>query len=61
MDWTILLDELTKGTLALIQQPGRILMMVVGGVLIYLAIAKEYEPSLLLPIGVGCILAKACV
>lgn len=58
MDWTILFNELTKGALALVQQPGRILMMVVGGVLIYLAIAKEYEPSLLLPIGIGCILAN---
>jgi oxaloacetate decarboxylase beta subunit len=37
---------------------GPILMMAVGGVLIYLAIAKEYEPVLLLPIGVGCLLAN---
>jgi oxaloacetate decarboxylase beta subunit len=58
VNWTILLEELTKGSLALVQQPGRVLMMVVGGVLIYLAIAKEYEPSLLLPIGSGCILAN---
>jgi len=49
---------LTKGSLQLILQPGRLLMMAVGGVLIYLAIAKEYEPSLLLPIGIGCILAN---
>jgi oxaloacetate decarboxylase beta subunit len=33
-------------------------MLVVGGVLIYLAVAKEYEPVLLLPIGFGCILAN---
>jgi oxaloacetate decarboxylase beta subunit len=33
-------------------------MIAVGGVLIYLAIAKEYEPVLLLPIGVGCLLAN---
>ena len=33
-------------------------MMAVGGVLIYLAIAKEYEPVLLLPIGLGAILAN---
>ena len=32
--------------------------MAVGGVLIYLAIAKEYEPVLLLPIGIGCIIAN---
>jgi len=37
---------------------GGALMMGAGGVLIYLAIAKEYEPVLLLPIGVGCLLAN---
>ncbi len=37
---------------------GNALMLVVGGTLIYLAIAKEYEPVLLLPIGFGCILAN---
>lgn len=33
-------------------------MLAVGGLLIYLAVAKEYEPVLLLPIGFGCILAN---
>jgi carboxybiotin decarboxylase len=33
-------------------------MIAIGGILIYLAIAKEYEPSLLLPIGFGAILAN---
>lgn len=33
-------------------------MILVGLVLIYLAVAKEYEPVLLLPIGFGCILAN---
>ena len=33
-------------------------MLLAGGVLIYLAVAKEYEPVLLLPIGFGCILAN---
>ncbi len=37
---------------------GNILMILVGCVLIYLAIVKEYEPVLLLPIGFGCILAN---
>ncbi len=37
---------------------GNVLMIVVGLVLIYLAIVKEYEPVLLLPIGFGCILAN---
>src|SRR5512133_2332487 len=35
-----------------------VLMMAVGGVLIYLAIAKEYEPVLLIPIGAGAILGN---
>jgi oxaloacetate decarboxylase beta subunit len=35
-----------------------LLMMAVGGLLIYLAIAKEYEPMLLIPIGMGAILAN---
>jgi len=34
------------------------IMMVAGGVLIYLAIAKDYEPVLLLPIGFGAILTN---
>ena len=29
-----------------------------AGLLVYLAVAKEYEPMLLLPIGAGCILAN---
>jgi carboxybiotin decarboxylase len=35
-----------------------IVMIAVGGLLIYLAISKDYEPSLLLPIGFGAILAN---
>ena len=35
-----------------------LLMMAVGGVLIYLAVAKEYEPVLLLPIGFAAILTN---
>lgn len=35
-----------------------IVMMIIGGVLIYLAIAKDYEPVLLLPIGFGAILTN---
>jgi len=35
-----------------------ILMITVGLILIYLAIVKEYEPVLLLPIGFGCVLAN---
>jgi carboxybiotin decarboxylase len=38
--------------------PGTLLMFAVGGVLIYLAIVKEYEPALLLPIGFGTLLGN---
>ena len=37
---------------------GNMIMLTAGGILIYLAIVKEYEPVLLLPIGFGCILAN---
>ncbi len=35
-----------------------LIMILVGGVLIYLAVKKEFEPVLLLPIGFGAILAN---
>ena len=56
MDWTTLFQELTKGLTSI--ELGNLVMMAIGGVLIYLAIAKEYEPVLLLPIGMGAILAN---
>ena len=37
---------------------GEIVMLCIGGVLIYLAIAKEMEPTLLLPMGFGTILVN---
>jgi oxaloacetate decarboxylase beta subunit len=37
---------------------GNLAMFVISGVLIYLAIAKRYEPLLLIPIGFGAILAN---
>ncbi|MDP4110099.1 MAG: sodium ion-translocating decarboxylase subunit beta [Bacillota bacterium] len=37
---------------------GNLIMILIGGVLIWLAIKKEYEPMLLLPIGFGAILAN---
>lgn len=39
-------------------EPGNIVMLVIAGILIYLAIAKEYEPMLLMPIGFGAIMAN---
>lgn len=40
---------------------GQLLMILVGGLLIFLAIRKSFEPLLLLPIGFGCILANVPV
>lgn len=51
-----LLPNLTAGFTSLTWQA--VVMMAVGGVLIWLAIKHEYEPLLLLPIGLGCILAN---
>ncbi len=56
MDFTPLLNEILSGFSNFTWQNG--IMVIVGLVLIYLAIAKEYEPVLLLPIGFGCILAN---
>jgi oxaloacetate decarboxylase beta subunit len=36
----------------------QVVMWVIGGILIYLAIAKDFEPALLLPIGFGAILVN---
>ncbi len=38
--------------------PGQVIMIVVGGLLIFLAINKGFEPLLLIPIGFGGILAN---
>jgi len=38
--------------------PGMLLMWLIGCGLIYLTIAKQYEPLLLLPIGFGILLAN---
>ncbi len=56
MDFALLLDELTKGLASF--NAGNALMIAVGAALVWLAVAKEYEPVLLLPIGVGCLLAN---
>jgi oxaloacetate decarboxylase beta subunit len=56
MDLGALLPELIKGLTNF--TPGNAVMILVGLILVYLAVAKEYEPVLLLPIGFGCILAN---
>ena len=50
------LVQLLQAPLSLTWQ--NLVMMAVGGLLIYLAIAKDYEPMLLLPIGFGAILTN---
>jgi oxaloacetate decarboxylase beta subunit len=56
MDFGPVIEELTKGFAGMTW--GNVAMLAVGAVLIALAIVKEYEPVLLLPIGFGCILAN---
>lgn len=56
MDLTSLLPELLKGILHLTW--GNAVMIAAALVLIYLAVYKEIEPVLLLPIGFGCLLAN---
>ena len=50
------LDELLMGILGLSFK--HIVMWGIGALLIWLAVAKDYEPALLLPIGFGAILAN---
>jgi len=50
------MEELLKGLQSMTWQQG--VMILIGLVLIYLAIRKEYEPMLLLPIGFGAILTN---
>ena len=56
MDLGALVPELLKGLANF--TPGNAVMIAAGLVLVYLAVTKEYEPVLLLPIGFGCILAN---
>lgn len=60
MDLSKLLGDLFSGVTYLVSGPGlkTLVMFVIAGVLIWLAIKKDYEPALLLPIGFGAILAN---
>ena len=42
----------------MLQIAGNLVMVGIGFILVYLAIAKRYEPMLLLPIGFGAVLAN---
>ena len=53
----ILLEFLTTTAVANMSH-GNLLMIVIGAVFISLAIRKDYEPLLLLPIGFGCIVGN---
>ena len=52
------MEYLLEGIQGLINEPGRIVMMIIGCVLIFLAIKKGLEPALLLPMGFGAILVN---
>ncbi len=51
-----ILDFLSRGIMSVTWE--QVVMWIIGAILIYLAIAKEYEPSLLLPMGFGAILVN---
>ena len=55
-----ILNELYEMTAfsTLFSEPGVTIMLVVGGILLYLGIGKKYEPLLLVPIAFGVILAN---
>ncbi|NBF39587.1 MAG: sodium ion-translocating decarboxylase subunit beta [Spirochaetes bacterium] len=58
MEITTALSQIWNTTGIMSFSAGQIIMIVVGLVLIYLGIAKEFEPLLLVPIGFGGILAN---
>lgn len=60
MDFSALINELFSGLGYLASGSGlkTLVMFLIAGLLIWLAIKKDYEPALLLPIGFGAILAN---
>ena len=50
------MEFLWEGVMAI--TPQQFVMYLIGGLLIWLAVKKEYEPSLLLPLGFGAILVN---
>lgn len=60
MDFSLLLGNLFSGVSFLFTMAGlkTLVMFIIAGILIWLAVKKDYEPALLLPIGFGCILAN---
>lgn len=58
MDLLAAMQTLLIGPQGFVREPLQLVMIAIGGLLIYLAIAREFEPVLLLPIGLGAILAN---
>lgn len=50
------MEQLIQGIMTI--TPGQLVMIAIGAVLIFLGIAKEYEPALLVPMGLGAILVN---
>ena len=60
MNFAEIIRQLFDGVFQLMSGDGllTLVMFAIAGILIALAIVKDYEPTLLLPIGFGCILAN---
>lgn len=56
--FSTLMTELLKQTGLLNLWWGNVVMIIVGGILLYLGIIKKYEPFLLVGIGLACIVAN---
>lgn len=50
------MEQLIQGIMTI--TPGQLVMIAIGAVLIFLGIAKEYEPALLVPMGLGAMLVN---
>lgn len=55
--WDRVFQELFSGVMAM-SDPTIWIMFAIGGILIWLGVKKDYEPMLLFPMGIGCILAN---
>lgn len=55
--WESIASELFSGVMGM-EDISVWMMFLIGGLLIYLGVKKDYEPMLLFPMGVGCILAN---
>ena len=54
----ILINFMDTGALGGLLTYKHVIMLIVGGIFLYLAIAKQYEPLLLVPIGFGIIVGN---